>query len=203
MAADAAWRGRQAKEKTAQRSPVRRSAVRVAIVTACILMVPLVAMQFSDEVVWTPGDFLFAAVLLGGTGLALDLALTSGGNITYRAAAGLALISGFLLIWVNAAVGIVGDEGEFINVLYLGVVAVGIAGSAIARLRPEGMARVLLAMALTQVSVALIALIAGKADAPGSSVSDIVGVNAFFVALSVASAWLFRRAARRRPQANA
>jgi hypothetical protein len=160
-------------------------------------------MQFSDEVVWTLGDFLFAAVLLGGTGLALDLALTSGGNITYRAAAGLALISGFLLIWVNAAVGIVGDEGEFINVLYLGVVAVGIAGSAIARLRPEGMARVLLAMALTQVSVALIALIAGKADAPGSSVSDIVGVNAFFVALFVASAWLFRRAARRRPQANA
>jgi hypothetical protein len=203
MAADAAWRGRQTKVKAARISPVRRSATRVALVTACILMVPLVAMQFSDEVVWTLGDFVFAAVVLGGTGLALDLALTAGGSVTYRAAAGLALVSGFLLIWVNAAVGIVGDEGEFINVLYLGVLAVGIIGSVVARLRPEGMARTLLAMALAQAAVAVIALIAGKADAPGSSVSDILGVNGFFIALFVASAWLFRRAARRQPPASA
>jgi hypothetical protein len=65
----------------------------------------------------------------------------------------------------------------------------------IARLRPDGMARALFAMALAQALVAVIALIAGKHQAPISSVSEIVGVNGIFVALFVGSAWLFRRAA--------
>ena len=80
--------------------------------------------------------------------------------------------------------------------MYVGVLAVGIAGAVIARLRPQGMARALLAMALAQTLVAVIALIAGKHQAAISSVAEIVGLNAMFVALFVGSAWLFRRAAR-------
>jgi hypothetical protein len=200
LAADAAWRGRQAKDKAAgTRSPVHRSVVRVTLVTAFILLVPLVAMQFTGEVVWTVSDFLVAGALLGGTGLALDLALTKGGNVAYKAAAGVALVAAFLLIWINLAVGIVGEEDELFNVIYLAVLAVGLAGSVRARLRPDGMARALLAMALAQASIAVIALIAGKAEVPGSSVSEIVGVNGLFVALFAGSAWLFRHAARRQP----
>ena len=146
---------------------------------------------------WTAMDFLVAGVLLGGTGLALDLALTKGGSLAYKAAAGVGLVAALLLVWVNLAVGIVGEEDDPINVLYLGVLAVGIAGSIVARLRPEGMARALLATALAQASVAVIALIAGKADAPGSSFWEIVGVNGLFVALFAGSAWLFRQAAPR------
>jgi hypothetical protein len=198
LVADVAWRGRLAKEKsTRQGSTARRSLGRVALVTACILLVPLVAMQFTSEVVWTLADFVVAGALLGGTGLALDLAVTSRASVAYKAAAGLALAAGLLLVWVNLAVGIVGDEGERFNLLYLGVLAVGVAGSVIARLRPEGMVRALLAMALGQASVAVIALIAGKADAPGSSVGEILGVNGLFIALFAGSAWLFRHAARR------
>ena len=80
--------------------------------------------------------------------------------------------------------------------MYGGVLAVGIVGAVIARFRPQGMARALLAMALAQALVAVIALIAGKHQAPISSVFEIVGLNGLFVALFLGSAWLFRHAAR-------
>ncbi len=56
-------------------------------------------------------------------------------------------------------------------------------------------ARVLFAMALAQALLTVIALIVGMHQWPGSSVSEIVNVNFFFVALWVGSALLFRRAA--------
>jgi hypothetical protein len=49
------------------------------------------------------------------------------------------------------------------------------------------------------VLVTVIALIAGKQHAPGSSVPELVGLNGFFVALFIASAWLFQHAARKHP----
>jgi hypothetical protein len=78
------------------------------------------------------------------------------------------------------------------------VLAVGIAGALIVRLRPHGMARALLATAFAQALVAVIALIAGKAQSPGNSVSEIVALNGCFVVLFIGSAWLFRHAARQR-----
>ena len=82
------------------------------------------------------------------------------------------------------------------------MLAVGIIGAIVARFRPEGMARALLATALAQALVAVIALIAGKHEAPISSVSEILGLNGFFVALFVGSAWLFRHAALKRPRVD-
>ncbi len=76
------------------------------------------------------------------------------------------------------------------------MLAVGIIGAIIARFQPHGMARALFATALAQALVAVIALIAGMQHASYSSVSEILGLNGFFVALFVGSAWLFRYAAR-------
>src|SRR5687768_4188487 len=50
-----------------------RPAVRVATATGLILLVPLVAMQFSDEMAWTPADFVVAGVLLFSAGRAYQL----------------------------------------------------------------------------------------------------------------------------------
>jgi hypothetical protein len=79
--------------------------------------------------------------------------------------------------------------------MYLGVVAIGIIGTLLARLQPQGMARTLGAMALAQALAAVIALTAGMHNHPGSSVFEILGLNGFFVALFAASALLFHRAA--------
>ena len=156
-------------------------------------------MQFTDEVAWGVFDFAVAGVLLGGTGLIHQLAARKAGNTAYRAAVGVALAAAFILVWLMGAVGIIGVEGDPADLMYLGVLAVGIIGAVIARFQPEGMARALLAMALAQALVAAIALIAGKHEAPISSVSEIVGLNGFFVALFIGSAWLFRHAARKQP----
>jgi hypothetical protein len=199
LVADATWRGRHAKTNA-----VRRSVVRVALVAASILSLPLAAMQFTDEVVWTLFDFVVAGALLVGTGLGVELAVRRARNIAYQAAAVVALAGAFLLVWLNLAVGVIGAEDDPANAMYAGVLAVGLAGTLIARLRPHGMAFALLATAVAQGLVAVIALIAGKAQSPGSSVSEIVGLNGCFVALFVGSAWLFRHAARqRRPTSQA
>lgn len=172
-----------------------RALARVVLVTAFILLLPLVAMQFTDEVDWNLTDFVVAGALLLGTGFAYELAARMAGNIAYRAAAGVALAAALLLVWLNLAVGIIGSEDNPANLMYVGVLAVGIIGSIIARFQPDGMSHALIATAVAQAFVAAIALIAGLGS-PASGPLELSVLNGFFVALFVGSAWLFRRAAR-------
>ena len=180
-----------------------RSVVGVALATAFILLLPLLAMQVTDEVVWDLADFVIAGALLLGTGLTYVLAARKAGNLTYRVAVGVALATAFILVWMVGAVGVIGEDGDRADLMYGGVLAVGIIGAIVARFQPEGMARALLATALVQALVAVIALIAGKHQAPISSVSEIIGLNGFFVALFIGSAWLFRHAGCKQPPAGA
>jgi hypothetical protein len=115
---------------------------------------------------------------------------------TYWAAVGLALAAACFLVILIGAVGVIGAEGDRFDLTYFGVLAVGLLGAIIARLRPHGMARALFATALAQASVAVIALVVGKQHSPVSSVPEIVLLNGFFVALFAGSGLLFRRAAR-------
>jgi hypothetical protein len=174
-----------------------RSAIGVAVVTALILMLPLLAMQFTDEVAWDLTDFAVAGALLFGAGLAYQLLARKTDNVAYRAAVGVAVAAALTLVWANLAVGLIGSEDNPANLMYVGVLAVGIIGALVARFRSRGMARVLLATALAQASVAVIALIAGLGS-PSSGPLEILAVNGFFVALFAGSAWLFRRAAHGR-----
>jgi hypothetical protein len=175
-------------------------------VVAFILLIPLVAMQFTEEVDWGLFDFVFMGALLFGTALTYELVATKGGTVAYQAAVGVACAAGLLLVWMNAAVGIIGDGP--INLLYFGVLAVGFIGAFIAHFEPRGMSRALFATALAQMSVPLIALATWKAGwqdvliDPSSphppfhpGVLQVLVLNAFFAALWVASGLLFRHAA--------
>lgn len=113
----------------------------------------------------------------------------------YRSAIGVALAAAFLLVWLSLGVGIIGKDGDPANLMYFGVLAVGMIGAVFARLRPQGMARALFATALAQALVAAIALMAGL-GLPWSGTAEILVLNGCFIALFAASAWLFRRAAR-------
>ena len=112
----------------------------------------------------------------------------------YRYAFALALGAAFLLAWVSPSVGLIGADGDPANAMYISVFAVGATGALVSRLRPRGMARTLVGMASAQALVAAIALFGGLGR-PWSGPLEIVLSNGFFVALFVASAWLFRRAA--------
>jgi hypothetical protein len=163
---------------------------------ALVLLLPFVAMQFTDEVVWDRTDFIIFGAMMVAAGGSFELAARMTGNSAYRAAVGVAVAAAFLLVWMNLAVGIIGNEDNPANLMYGGVLAVGIIGAVVVRFQPHGMARALLATALAQALVAVIALIAGEHQSPVSSVTEILGLNGFFVALWLGSAWLFRKAAR-------
>lgn len=162
---------------------------------ALLLLLPLIAMQFTDEVVWGVGDFATFGALLLAVGLPYELAVRKTGDSAYRAAVGVALVAAFLLVWINLAVGIIGDEGNPANLMYVVVLAIGVIGAVIARFRPREMSRALFATALAQASAAMVALIAGW-GAPENGPLELVGLNGFFVALFAGSALLFRKAAR-------
>lgn len=174
----------------------RGSRWRLAVwgAAALILLLPLVAMQFTEEVTWGPADFaVFGAMLAGACGT-YELAARVTRNTAYRAAVGVALAAAFILVWMNLAVGIIGSEANHANLMYGGVLAAGIIGAIIARFQPHGMERALVATALAQALVAMIAVIAGLGY-PGSGPLELSLLNGFFVALWLTSARLFRSAA--------
>jgi hypothetical protein len=123
LAADAAWRGRQAKvaahpstlEKAMKaRRTFYRSAARVALGVALILSLPLVAMLVTDEVAWSPADFAVVGVLLAAIGVALELAVRKAGN--------LAIAIGIAVVGVAAAT--FGEADDAPGLVLLGILLV-------------------------------------------------------------------------------
>ncbi|MFC7302040.1 hypothetical protein [Cognatiluteimonas weifangensis] len=133
------------------------------------MLLPLAAMRWfpASGVEWTRSDFAVMGALLFAACAAYELAAWLSASRAYRAAAGIAIATGFLTVWVNLAVGMIGDEGNPWNLLFVGVLGVGLVGALVARLRAGGMARAMLAVALAQAAVAVLALVAG-ADPRGA-----------------------------------
>src|SRR4051812_31306314 len=73
-----------------------------------LLSVPLIAMQFTNEVDWQPRDFVIMGVLLYGTGLACELVMRKFTDMRYRFLICSALLLALFLIWAELAVGIFG-----------------------------------------------------------------------------------------------
>jgi hypothetical protein len=181
-----------------------KSILRMALMTACILLVPLLGNLFMGWN-WPPFAFAFWGTLLFAAGLTYEFIGRKAGTIAYRVAVGIACITGFALVFINAAAGIIGDGP--VNLLYLGVLAVGFVGALVARFEPRGMAWALLSTAASQMLVPVIALLMWKAGwqdlltDPNSphppfdpGIGPVFGLNAVFAALWIASALLFRRA---------
>jgi hypothetical protein len=168
---------------------------------AVLLTIPLVMMRISDEWNWTAFDFVIIGAFMAGGLLAYEMAVRTSSATAYRAGAGIACVASFVLLWVNGAVGIIGSENNDANLLYFGVVVVGILGAILARFRPNGMALALFAMAITQFLVVVIALAAGWV--PPGTVARVAILNGFFVTLFVGSALLFRHAALDNPARGA
>jgi len=163
---------------------------------AFLLLLPLIAMQFTDDFVWTLTDFVIFGILLTGAGVAFELVLWKTGDATYRWGVGVALAASFILIWVNGAIGIIGSEDNDANLMFFGVLAVGLIGAFVARFKPRGMARAMIATAFAQALAGAFALVFGFGSRGASWPFDILILTGFFVALWLLSSWLFQRAAR-------
>lgn len=78
----------------------------VAIATGLLLLIPVVAMQFTTEVAWGPGDFVAAAVLLFGAGAAIVMSRSHVKSAGRRALLTAAIALFFGLVWAELAVGL-------------------------------------------------------------------------------------------------
>jgi len=80
----------------------------ILLIVGSLLLIPLIAMQFTDEVNWTALDFVIAGALLLVTGLIFDLVMRKVKNTKYRIAILIIVLLVFFLIWAELAVGIFG-----------------------------------------------------------------------------------------------
>ena len=80
----------------------------IFLVTLSILLIPFIAMQFSNEVNWGLLDFIVAGVLLLGAGFIVDFVIRKVPKINYRITIIMALLILLFLIWAELAVGIFG-----------------------------------------------------------------------------------------------
>lgn len=87
-----------------------RNMLNVAAGAAAILLVPLIAMQFTNEVAWGPFDFVVAAALLIGAGLLYVVPASLLPTSAARAGLGVVVAILFVLVWAELAVGVFGTR---------------------------------------------------------------------------------------------
>ncbi len=75
---------------------------------AMLLLIPLIAMQFTREVHWNLTDFIIAGVLLFGVGVSCELVLRKVKSRKFRVVICGTILIVLLLIWAELAVGIFG-----------------------------------------------------------------------------------------------
>lgn len=74
-----------------------------------LLIVPLIAMQFTKEVNWTGSDFLIGGILLFGTAFICELVLRNVKTLKARVILCLTVIAILVVVWAEMAVGIFGS----------------------------------------------------------------------------------------------
>lgn len=76
------------------------------LTASLLLLIPFIAMLFTEEVKWSVGDFIVAGLLLFGTGLLCEVVLRKVKNTKYRIAICIGILVALLLIWAELAIGI-------------------------------------------------------------------------------------------------
>jgi len=130
-------------------------------------------------------DVVLAAAFVFSAGLTYEFVARTMSNRAYRFAVGLAVVTAFALTWANRV--LAADENPA-NLMYLGVVVIGVIGAAISRLRARGMARALFGTAVAQMLVPFIALVFWNTNLVLGKAVPVIGLNGLFAMLFAASA---------------
>lgn len=169
----------------------------IALFPLGVLVIPLVAMQFTAEVNWTLADFAVMWVILSVPTFLFRLLVTQPrANLSFKVGAGVAVLTSFLMTWVNLAVQIIGDHNPA-NLLYFGVILLGLAGVGLSKLRPAGLARTAFTAAGVTFLIPVVAWLAWPADFQPGILPVFLG-NGVLTAFFVVAGLLFCHAARNR-----
>ena len=173
------------------------SIIRIVLITAGLLAIPRIGKQTIEGWNWSGFDFVFAAVMIAGVQFLYQFISKKVNKAPYRTAVGFLLFGAFLLIWINGAVGIIGDEDNGVNMMYFAVLGVLFFGSVASWFAPEGMARTLYSAAVVQMLVPVVALWLFPVElskTPG--VAGVFMLNALFAGIFIISGRLFRLAVK-------
>ena len=77
-------------------------------IVGILLLIPMIAMQLTDEVKWSFFDFLIMGIMLSITGLALGVIIKKIKYYKYRNIFIAIIVMIFLLIWAELGVGLIG-----------------------------------------------------------------------------------------------
>ena len=82
--------------------------IRIFPIVGLLLLIPIVAMQLTDEVNWSFFDFIIMGVMLSITGLAIGIIIKKIKYYKYRNIFFTIIVFVFLLIWAELGVGLFG-----------------------------------------------------------------------------------------------
>jgi hypothetical protein len=85
----------------------KKSITKIAVVALAILLIPLIAMQLTNEVNWQLGDFIVAAVLLCFFGYVYEVLTQKSSKVKNKIVIGIIVLAALLLVWAELAVGLI------------------------------------------------------------------------------------------------
>lgn len=133
---------------------------------AALLSLPAIAMAFFPiaGVDWSGSDFVLMGVMLFIACTAVEVGAHMADNFPYLGGVIFAVGTGFVTVWANLAVGMIGNEGNPANLVFLGVLALAVLGTLAVRFRARGMAKVMIATGVAQALVGIYVAVSGADD---------------------------------------
>ena len=84
----------------------KRRRLAVVVGVGLLLLIPMIAMQFTDEVRWSPSDFVVAGALLLGAGYLGELVPRQVQGTAFRISLYVAIFAAVAVVWLELAVGL-------------------------------------------------------------------------------------------------
>ena len=133
---------------------------------ALLLSLPAIAMNFfpAAGVDWSGSDFVIMGVMLFIACVAVEVGAHMADNFPYLGGVIFAVGTGFVTVWANLAVGMIGNEDNAANLVFLGVLALAVIGTLVVRFQARGMSNVMLATGAVQALVGVYVAVAGLDD---------------------------------------
>jgi hypothetical protein len=90
---------------------MKKTQISVSIygLATCLLLLPLIAMQFTTEVAWGPSDFVIGGALLYGTALGVDTVQKRVKDKQKALLYAGAILLVLFIVWAELAVGLFGS----------------------------------------------------------------------------------------------